>query len=92
MRSRRDYRATSRYLLVETGRVQSVVATTIGGNDAELRAALLNACTLGVTITRYLLKVPAMAQADHSDIERLLVPALRALVEAQPTAPDPQPT
>ncbi|MQP33536.1 TetR family transcriptional regulator [Rhodococcus erythropolis] len=71
---------------------QSIVATTIGGNDAELRAALLNACTLGVTITRYLLKVPAMAEADHSDLERLLVPALRALVEAQPTAPDPQPT
>ncbi len=60
---------------------QSAVAATIGGDDAELRAAVLNACTLGVTIARYLLEVPAMAHADRDDLERILEPALRALVE-----------
>ncbi|KPH21490.1 TetR family transcriptional regulator [Rhodococcus sp. ADH] len=63
---------------------QATVATTIGGDDAELRAAVLNACTLGVTIARYLLKVPAMAQADQSDLERILRPALSALTETHP--------
>ncbi|MCZ4570208.1 TetR/AcrR family transcriptional regulator [Rhodococcus erythropolis] len=63
---------------------QATVATTIGGDDAELRAAVLNACTLGVTITRYLLKVPAMAQAEQSDLERILRPALSALTETRP--------
>jgi AcrR family transcriptional regulator len=70
---------------------QSTVAATIGGNDAELRAAVLNACTLGVTIARYLLRVPAMAQADQGDLERILEPALRALVEAKPDPSDPPP-
>lgn len=67
---------------------QATVATTIGGDDAELRAAVLNACTLGVTIARYLLKVPAMAQAEQSDLERILRPALSALTET----PSPQGT
>ncbi|MFD6859193.1 TetR family transcriptional regulator [Rhodococcus sp. NPDC060090] len=70
---------------------QATVAATIGGTDAELRAAVLNACTLGVTIARYLLKVPAMAQADRGDLERILEPALRALVQAQPDPSDHRP-
>jgi AcrR family transcriptional regulator len=53
----------------------------IGGPDAALRAALLNACTLGLTISRYLLGVPALAEADPADLERVLAPALRALVD-----------
>ncbi|MEI8410871.1 MULTISPECIES: TetR/AcrR family transcriptional regulator [unclassified Kribbella] len=59
---------------------QTAVAATIGGQDAELRAALLNACTLGVTISRYLLQDPTLAQADRQDIERILQPALQAIV------------
>jgi AcrR family transcriptional regulator len=63
------------------GVVQAQVATTIGGPDAALRAALLNACTLGLTISRYLLAVPAVADADPGDLARVLGPALRALVD-----------
>lgn len=70
---------------------QAAVAETIGGNDAELRAAVLNACTLGVTIARYLIEDPVLANADRSDLERILVPALRALTEAQPDRSSPQP-
>ncbi|MEJ3653154.1 TetR family transcriptional regulator [Actinomycetes bacterium KLBMP 9759] len=54
---------------------------TIGGPDAALRAALLNACTIGLTISRYLLRIPALADADPADLERVLEPALRALVD-----------
>lgn len=58
---------------------QTAVATAIGGHDKELRAAVLNACTLGVTIARYLLRDPVLAQADRGKIEAILVPALRAI-------------
>lgn len=59
---------------------QSEVATTVGGPDAALRAALLNAVTLGLTISRYLLADPVVAAAEPADLERLLGPALQALV------------
>lgn len=60
---------------------QARVAATIGGPDAELRAAMLNALALGVTISRYLLEVPAAAAADPADLERVLAPAMRALID-----------
>jgi AcrR family transcriptional regulator len=62
------------------GEGQEQVAAIIGGPDAELRAALLNACTLGLMISRYLLDIPAVAAADPADLDRVLGPALRALV------------
>jgi AcrR family transcriptional regulator len=57
------------------------LAAAIDGPDAELRAALVNALTLGLTISRYLLQVPATARADAADLERVLTPALRALID-----------
>ena len=60
--------------------VQAAVADTIGGPEAAVRAALLNATMLGVTISRYLLEVPALATADVEDLERILTPALEALI------------
>lgn len=63
------------------GSAQTAVATTIGGPDAELRAALLNACTLGLSIARYLLAVPALADVGRADLDRVLGPALQALVD-----------
>lgn len=59
----------------------AAVAATIGGPDAELRAAMVNALTLGLTISRYLLEVPAAAEADAAELERVLTPALRALID-----------
>lgn len=63
------------------GEAQTEVARTIGGPDAALRAALLNACTLGLTLSRYLLDVPVLADATPADLHRVLGPALRALVD-----------
>ncbi|MFC9688871.1 TetR family transcriptional regulator [Kribbella sp. NPDC056951] len=63
---------------------QAAVASTIGGADGELRAAVLNACTLGVTIARYLLQDPVLAGADRADVERILQPALQSIVAGEP--------
>lgn len=62
------------------GPAQASVAQTIAGPDAELRAALLNACTLGLTIARYILQIPALRQASPDDLEHVLEPALHAIV------------
>lgn len=59
---------------------QARVAATIGGADAALRAALLNALTLGLTISRYLLEDPVVADAEPADLHRILGPAVQALV------------
>ena len=61
--------------------VTAGVARTIGGDDAELRAALMAACLVGLSMTRYLFEVPVVAEASREDIERLMEPVLRALVE-----------
>jgi AcrR family transcriptional regulator len=57
------------------------IAQTLGGDDAELRAGLLGACMMGLGIARYLIEIPAVANASQEEIERLMAPALRALVE-----------
>jgi AcrR family transcriptional regulator len=57
------------------------VAAAIGGPDADLRAGLLGAVMIGTTIARYLLEIPSVAGASPEDIERVLEPVLKALVE-----------
>jgi hypothetical protein len=57
------------------------VAASIGGPDADLRAGLLGAVMIGTTIARYLLEIPSVAGASPEDIERVLEPVLKALVE-----------
>ena len=58
-----------------------VLAETIGGDSAALRAGLLGACMMGLSVARYALEFPDVAQASREDIERIMLPALRALVE-----------
>jgi len=58
------------------------LARTIGGPDADLKAGLVMACTFGLALTRYLLEAPGLAEAPREDIERLLEPALRAIIDA----------
>ena len=57
------------------------VAAAIGGPDAELRAGQLGAVMIGTTIARYLLEIPSVAEASPDEIERVLEPVLKALVE-----------
>lgn len=58
----------------------AAIAGTIGGPDAELRAALFGACMMGIGMGRYLLEVPGLAAADPEDLRRLMEPVLAALV------------
>jgi AcrR family transcriptional regulator len=57
------------------------VARALDGDDAELRAGLLGACMIGLGMARYLLEIPAVANASREDVQRLMEPALRALVD-----------
>jgi AcrR family transcriptional regulator len=59
------------------------LAGKIGGDDAELKAALVMSCTFGLALSRYLLEIPGLARAARADIERLLEPALRAILDAE---------
>ena len=61
--------------------VQDAIAARIGGDDGDLRAGLLGATMIGVTIARYLLEIPAVKAASREDLERLLLPLLETLVE-----------
>ena len=54
--------------------------TTVDVADAELKAALLMSCVAGMALARYVLELPGLAGADRADIERLLTPALQALL------------
>jgi AcrR family transcriptional regulator len=63
---------------------QAMIANTIGGVDADLRAGLLGATMIGLTIAKYLLEIPSVAGASREDIERIMAPALRALVDPDP--------
>jgi AcrR family transcriptional regulator len=62
------------------------VAENLDGEDATLRAGLLSACLMGLTMARHLLEVEPVAGASRADLERLLEPALRQL--ADPSAAD----
>lgn len=59
---------------------QALIAKTIGGEDAELRAGLLASTMMGLVMGRYLLELPALAGASREDIERVLTPVLDQIV------------
>ena len=63
--------------------VHEAVADRIGGPDEDLRASLLGATMIGLSISRYLLQLPTLSTADRADVERVLLPVLRALVDPQ---------
>ena len=62
------------------------IARTLGGEDAELRAALIGACMIGLGMARYVMEIPGLAEASRDDVQRLMEPVLRALVDP-PTGP-----
>ena len=57
------------------------VAATLEGPDAELRAALLGACMMGLGMARYLVEIEPLASASREDVERLFSPVLRMLID-----------
>lgn len=66
-----------------------LVADKLTGTDAGLRAALFGALMMGVGMSRYLLDVPEIAAASREDLQRVVLPALRALLQV--SAPEQEP-
>ena len=64
----------------------AAVAQTLDGPDAELRAALFSACTIGLGMARYLIELEPLASASRADVQRLMQPVLQALVDPPATS------
>jgi len=66
-------------------RYQAQIARAIPGDDADLRAAIISAITLGIMVSRHLIKSDELATADPEQVISLLRPCLLALT----ASPDP---
>jgi AcrR family transcriptional regulator len=64
-------------------RYQAQIAQAIPAGDASLRAALISAIILGVTVSRHLIKSDELASADPAQVISLLRPCMLSLA-AQP--------
>ncbi|HEY2264394.1 MAG TPA: TetR family transcriptional regulator [Streptosporangiaceae bacterium] len=60
-------------------RYEAQIAQAIPAADADLRAAIICAITLGITVSRHLLKSDELAAADPAQIIRLLRPCVLSL-------------
>lgn len=60
-------------------RYEAQIAQSIPADDADLRAAIISAITIGVTLSRHLLKADTLADADPDQIIDLLRPCLLSL-------------
>jgi AcrR family transcriptional regulator len=68
-------------------RYQAQIAQAIPADDADLRAAIISAITLGITVSRHLIKSGELASADPAQVIRLLRPCLLSLT-ASPARSD----
>ena len=60
-------------------RYQAQIAQAIPGDNADLRAAIISAITLGITVSRHLIKSDELATADPAQVIRLLRPCVLSL-------------
>jgi AcrR family transcriptional regulator len=65
-------------------RYEAQIAQAIPAADADLRAAIISAVTMGIMISRHLIKADELATADPAQVISLLRPCLRSLT-AQPS-------
>ena len=71
---------------VAAARYESQIAQAIPASDASLRAAIISAITLGVMVSRHLIKSDELATADPAQVISLLRPCMISLA-AQPPSP-----
>jgi hypothetical protein len=64
-------------------RYEGQIAQAIPADDADLRAAIISAITLGITVSRHLIATDELATADPAHVIRLLRPCVLSLT-AQP--------
>ena len=62
-------------------RYQARIAYAIPADDADLRAAIISAITLGLTVSRHLIKTDELATADPAQVIRLLRPVMLSLAD-----------
>ena len=67
-------------------RYEAQIAQAIPAADADLRAAIISAITLGITVSRHLVKSDDLATADPAQVIRLLRPCVLSLA-ARPDQP-----
>jgi len=60
-------------------RYQAQIAQAIPGDNADLRAAIISAITLGIMVSRHLIKSDELASADPEQVIKLLRPCLLSL-------------
>jgi AcrR family transcriptional regulator len=60
-------------------RYEAQIAQAIPAGDADLRAAIISAVTLGITVSRHLIKADELATADPERIIALLRPCVLSL-------------
>jgi AcrR family transcriptional regulator len=65
-------------------RYEAQIAAAIPAGDAGLRAAIISAVTLGLTVSRHLVKSDELATADPAEVIRLLRPCLQSLAALPP--------
>ena len=66
-------------------RYEAQIAQAIPADDADLRAAIISAVTLGITVSRHLIKSDALASADPEQVIELLRPCVRSLASSPAT-------
>jgi len=64
---------------------QSTLESALRGALAVERAGVFLALVAGMQAMRQMMEIPALAGADPADLERLLAPVIRALVEPERT-------
>jgi AcrR family transcriptional regulator len=69
---------------VATARYEAQIAEAIPADDAGLRAAIISAITLGIMLSRHLMKSDELATADPAAVISLLRPCLASLTAETP--------
>jgi len=72
-------------------RYQAQIAQAIPAGDADLRAAIISAVTLGITVSRHLIKSDELASADPTQVIRLLRPCMISLTARPDHSGQPSP-
>jgi AcrR family transcriptional regulator len=68
-------------------RYQAQIAQAIPANDASLRAAIISAIILGITVSRHLIRSDELASADPAQVIELLRPCVLSLADRPPSPP-----
>jgi len=66
-------------------RYEALIAQAIPAGDASLRAAIISAITLGVMVSRHLIKSDELATADPAQVISLLRPCMISLAAQPPS-------